>query len=806
MANVGEANSIVITEKPAAGISSDSRKPAGSAGQTSPEGVGGGGGGGGLCMWMSATDCPIPILDQATVSHNGNLYTFAGVSAGAVVDSAFCFDGSSWSSIAPTPQTLEFPSAVSDGTFIYLLSGVDGVNFIEQTTLYRYNPGTNTYTQLASCSTGTWNQTAVYSAGKIYKFCGSTATGSTNVLEIYDIGTNTWSLGAPYPAALSFVSSFASGGLIYGAGGIDGNSGVESAKTYCYNPGTNTWDDAAIADLPGTRWGAASTPGLFGPGGGSWVLAGGYQSGVIGPSAVSWNPGTNTWTTIASMIGERARMTGAVLNGNFYVVGGRDNVGGFFDGTVSNQELICLENMAFITAGDVSIVSEDCTPANGAPDPGETLTVSLPLMNGGDIPTVALTATLQATGGVTNPSAPVNYGAVAPDNLPVSGQFTFTVDSNLACGDGITLTWLISDGAENYPNAVASYDTGAAIVSLGENMDGVSVPSLPAGWASVQTVGTEINWVTATSSPFSAPNSAFANDPGNVNACGLVSPSVAITSSAAQLSFKNRYMTENSFDGCVLEFSTNGGGTWTDIIDGGGSFVSGGYSGVISSSFMSPISGRMAWEGDSGGYVDTLINLPASFNGQNVIFRWLMASDNSVTSTGIWIDDIQVLGGRECSDCQGVQTVFPDTITTTRGTYVSGDINSIATSDNSDYVIRRATSDTVSRTEFVVTGSSSTTSPSSFDVTLEGAVFARSTVVQSIFLFNYVTASYEMVDMRNASNMVDSTVMVSATGDLSRFVDQTTMEVRARVLFQSAAAPRQRFSSNTDMFIWMIGN
>jgi hypothetical protein len=80
----------------------------------------------------------------------------------------------------------------------------------------------------------------------------------------------------------------------------------------------------------------------------------------------------------------------------------------------------------------------------------------------------------------------------------------------------------------------------------------------------------------------------------------------------------------------VLEYSTNGGTTWTDIITGGGSFVSGGYNGALSTGFMNPLPGRQAWTGNSGSYVDTVVNLPASLNGQSVRFRWLMGSDNSV--------------------------------------------------------------------------------------------------------------------------------------------------------------------------------
>ncbi len=265
-------------------------------------------------------------------------------------------------------------------------------------------------------------------------------------------------------------------------------------------------------------------------------------------------------------------------------------------------------------------------------------------------------------------------------------------------------------------------------------MDGVMAPALPGGWSSVQTSGSDITWATTETSPSSAPNAAFASDPPSVNAAALTSPPVMIGSADSQLAFSNFYNTEATYDGGVLEYSTDGA-TWTDVIDGGGSFVSGGYNATISVNFSSPIAGRMAWAGNSGGYVDTVVNLPASLNGQMVSFRWLMATDSSVSSTGWWVDNVQVFGGRECSDCGGgVLTVFPDIVNTTRGTYISGDANILATSDNMDYVIRRAANDTVARTEFVVEGMSQTTSPTSLEVMLEGAVFARSQVIQSIAL------------------------------------------------------------------------
>ena len=89
----------------------------------------------------------------------------------------------------------------------------------------------------------------------------------------------------------------------------------------------------------------------------------------------------------------------------------------------------------------------------------------------------------------------------------------------------------------------------------------------------------------------SLPNAAFVNDPAVVSDKRLDSPAFAITSAAAQLTFRNNYALEASppsfFDGGVLEISI-GGGAFTDIIAAGGSFVTGGYTGTISTSFSNP--------------------------------------------------------------------------------------------------------------------------------------------------------------------------------------------------------------------------
>ncbi len=304
-----------------------------------------------------------------------------------------------------------------------------------------------------------------------------------------------------------------------------------------------------------------------------------------------------------------------------------------------------------VASTGVTYVSENGTPGNNVPDPGETVTVGLGLHNIGNAISSTVTATLQPTGGVTNPSAVQNYGVLTAGGATVTNNFTFTVNPGAACGGSITLTFSVQDGANTPFNVTKTYNLGTPAVSLSQNFDGVTAPALPAGWTTTQDSGTTIVWGTTATGPNSAPNSAFANDPSTVNMSSIVSPPIAISSASAQLKFKNKYATESTFDGMVLEISnpTVNAGAYQDIINAGGSWVSGGYNATISTSFSSPIAGRQAWSGSSGSYIDTVVNLPANANGNSVQFRWRMASDSSVASTGVNVDDVQVLAGNVCA-------------------------------------------------------------------------------------------------------------------------------------------------------------
>ena len=308
--------------------------------------------------------------------------------------------------------------------------------------------------------------------------------------------------------------------------------------------------------------------------------------------------------------------------------------------------------------GDLNITAESCQP-NNAIDPGETVTVNIGLANVGLASTTNLVATLLPTGGVTNPSGAQNYGILA-NGVRVYRPFTFTASPNLNCGEIISLTLQLNDGAENLGTVTINLLTGKPRIAFNEDFDNKPLPNLPAGWTTSAT-GAQQVWKTTETRFQTPPNSAFSPDPNQVGLNEMTSPVISINSSNAEIQFRNWYELETTFlrnrlyDGAVFEIKI-GANDWQDIETAGGRFLSGGYDGVIDACCQNPLAGRRGWSGRSGiaqtpTWITSKAKLPASAAGQNVQFRWRVGTDIGTFREGQYIDDIVVSDGYVCA-CQ----------------------------------------------------------------------------------------------------------------------------------------------------------
>ena len=316
------------------------------------------------------------------------------------------------------------------------------------------------------------------------------------------------------------------------------------------------------------------------------------------------------------------------------------NAAGSGSGTARVTEAFDLPNLLQTPTFAVSDSSGD---NDGFPEPGEPLILTIPLTN--NTGNAATGTTLQVVGGGS-----ANYGTIA-NGQTVSRDVSYTVPANTPCGNVITLTFNVNSslGATSFTRTIA---IGAPQTTFTENFDSVTAPAFPAGWTAVS-VQSGVNFVNSTLNPDTAPNSAFAVDPTAVGGgTDLTSPSIPITSSAATVSFRNRFDTEAGWDGGALEISI-GAGAFQDIITAGGSFVENGYNGSLGAGVNNPLANRNAWSGDSGGYINTTVRLPASAAGQNVRLKWRFGADDNTTGTGPnpgwYVDGVKVVGNYGCA-------------------------------------------------------------------------------------------------------------------------------------------------------------
>jgi hypothetical protein len=181
-----------------------------------------------------------------------------------------------------------------------------------------------------------------------------------------------------------------------------------------------------------------------------------------------------------------------------------------------------------------------------------------------------------------------------------------------------------------------------------ENFDGVAAPALPAGWTAANASGPAPLWVTSPTTADTAPNDAVVKDPAEVSDKRLDTRNIIVNSASAQLSFRNNFTLQDTFDGGVLEVSSPNiaGGAFTDITSQavGGSFVTGGYTDTLNNGLGNPLGGRMAWSGNSGGYISTVVNLGPHVQGHTIKLRFRLGTDQAV-EVGAWrIDTISIVG------------------------------------------------------------------------------------------------------------------------------------------------------------------
>lgn len=350
-----------------------------------------------------------------------------------------------------------------------------------------------------------------------------------------------------------------------------------------------------------------------------------------------------------------------ILPGNYLITAAKR---GFRQGsttiTVADGQAVvlnfALDPIAVIETTGIEFTNESCR-INHTAEPGETVTVNVPLQNNGNVAAQNLRAEIVAINGITNVSPAQNYGTMLPNGPAITRPFTFTVSPSISCGDSLILQINLSDGLISLGALQISLTSGEQKIAFSQNFDRNPIASLPVRWTRTAIDGA-VNWKVSNARSQSGPKSAFSPDPLYVGLNEMVSPVFLIATQNAKLSFRNWYEFETTFlrnrlyDGSILEIKI-GSGQWTDIIAAGGVFESGGYDGMIDACCQNPLAGRLGWSGRSGinqtsEFITTSVRLPSSTAGQFVQFRWRVGTDIGGFREGQYIDDLKVTDGFTC--------------------------------------------------------------------------------------------------------------------------------------------------------------
>jgi N-acetylneuraminic acid mutarotase len=291
---------------------------------------------------------PVPRWTHSAAVVDGRIYVVGGAGADnkpLASMEAYDPDTGAWEVRASMPTARALLGVGALGKTLYAIGGstmgLDGLSVVEA-----YDTATDTWTRKADLPTGRNALCAVAVGGRLYAIGGMAferpkdgwesvdpTSGGREfaTVEAYDPATDTWTARASMPTARAGVAAGALGGKIYVFGGASrrGDEDVVSSALEVYDTATNRW--APGPPMPTARCFPAT--GVID----GWIfVAGGTTASGSARSQVermrqrtplsvveAYDPAAGQWTTETSLATARGWLSGSVVDGRLYLVGGR---------------------------------------------------------------------------------------------------------------------------------------------------------------------------------------------------------------------------------------------------------------------------------------------------------------------------------------------------------------------------------------------------------------------------------------------------------------------------------------------------
>jgi N-acetylneuraminic acid mutarotase len=366
--------------------------------------------------WAPVASFPNAIEDNAVVAApDGKVYSIGGDSGSASTNTGQVLDPATqtWSPIASMPQQVQEPAAAYIDGKIYVIGGI-AIDGVPVSTLGIYDPATNTWSAGPSVPAAYGASGVAVLGGRMYVVGGfgscDSPTCSSSDVWAYDPGTNTWSQAASYPRPVSWESCGAIDTRLYCAGGA-GDTGTTSSA-YAYNPAANAW--SPIASLPIDLAAAGYTSAN-----GELLVSGGLTADatVITNQGFAYDPASNTWSPLPNASDVLYRGGSAC---GFYRIGGSQ-------GSYASAAGEVLPGFTGCGAGDeVPWLSQSPASFTVPPSASVTVNVTLDAGNAAVSQPGSYTARIDAVNDSPYPDAlPVTMTATPPKTWgKITGQVT----------------------------------------------------------------------------------------------------------------------------------------------------------------------------------------------------------------------------------------------------------------------------------------------------------------------------------------------------------------------------------------------
>ena len=281
--------------------------------------------GGGRGAWRTLASSSRDRQEVAYVQVGGTFY----LAGGGTLHEAYDPAKNAWRTLAPLPANLDHIQSVSVDGLVYYIGGLSGWPGPNVSTVYIYNPKTNTFRQGAPMPAGRGRGAGGVSVhgGKIY-YAGGLNGGRSGAkavawFDVYDPAQNRWQRLPDMPTPRDHFQAAVVDGVFYAIGGRDKDINKTTAAVDAYDFSNGTWSTLPTR-LPTERGGFATA--VLGR---EILVIGGEGGGKAHNEVEAYNPATNTWRTLTPLPTARHGVQAAVCNGGVYIAaGGKTQAGG----------------------------------------------------------------------------------------------------------------------------------------------------------------------------------------------------------------------------------------------------------------------------------------------------------------------------------------------------------------------------------------------------------------------------------------------------------------------------------------------